>query len=142
MGLLCSQSAAEVSKEALERLPPDTGAGDAGGCSVAVRFPDGRRAQRRFPRTAPLQALRDFCLANSEEAAAGRSFALSESMPGATCAGSPFPVTSHSPLCSSSSEFDSQCRPATGTFHAVIIWPPAAPSPSPNPGLVQQPVNR
>lgn len=74
-----------MSREALERLPPEPGAGDAGGCGLAVRFPDGRRAQRRFPRAAPLEAVRDFCLANSEEAAAGRAFALSESMPGAAC---------------------------------------------------------
>ncbi|BDA49565.1 UBX domain-containing protein 7 [Coccomyxa sp. Obi] len=84
---LPSKSAAEVSKEALERLPPEPGVGDAGGCNLAVRFPDGRRAQRRFPRAAPLEAVRDFCLVNCEEAAAGRVFALSESMPGAPALG-------------------------------------------------------
>ena len=79
---VCAQSAAEVAKEAEEQLPPEPGAGDAAGCGVLVRFPDGQRRQRRFPRNATLEVLRAFCLVQSEEAAAGRPFALSESMPG------------------------------------------------------------
>lgn len=79
---LLRQSAAEVAREAEQQLPPEPGVGDAGGCSVAVRFPDGQRRQRRFPRAAPLEAVRAFCLVHSPDAAAGRPFALSESMPG------------------------------------------------------------
>ena len=51
-------------------LPPEPAAGDATGCSIAVRFPDGQRRQRRF------------CLVSNEEAAAGQPFVLTESFPG------------------------------------------------------------
>lgn len=76
------QSAADVAKEAEEQLPPEPGAGDAAGCGVLVRFPDGQRRQRRFPRSASLDVVRAFCLVHSQEAAAGRPFAIVESMPG------------------------------------------------------------
>ena len=82
---MCAQSAAEVAKEAEQKLPPERGAEDEAGCSVLVRFPDGQRRQRRFPRSAMLDVLRAFCLVHSEEAAAGRPFVLSESMPGTPC---------------------------------------------------------
>ena len=82
---MCAQSAAEVAKDAEQKLPPERGAEDATGCGVLVRFPDGQRRQRRFPRSATLDVLRAFCLVHSEEAAAGRPFALSESMPGTPC---------------------------------------------------------
>lgn len=52
-------------------------------CLIAgVRFPDGSRGQRRFPREAPLRALYDWCLSRSLEAAGGREFTLSEAAPG------------------------------------------------------------
>ena len=50
---------------------------------AAVRLPDGRRSQRRFPRAAPLDAIFDFCLTLSEEAAGGRAFTLAQTFPGA-----------------------------------------------------------
>jgi hypothetical protein len=77
------QSAADVVAEAEEQLPPEPGAGDPSGCNVAVRFPDGQRRQRRFPRSAPVSAVRTFCLVGCAEAAAGRPFALAQSFPGA-----------------------------------------------------------
>jgi len=49
---------------------------------AAVRFPDGGRQQRRFPRSSPLACVHDWCLTVSIEAAAGRSFFLSEAAPG------------------------------------------------------------
>lgn len=48
---------------------------------AAVRFPDGSRQQRRFPRSFPLSCVHDWCLTVSTEAAAGRSFFLSEAAP-------------------------------------------------------------
>lgn len=50
--------------------------------SAAVRFPDGGRQQRRFPRNSPLSCVHDWCLTVSMEAAAGRPFFLSEAVPG------------------------------------------------------------
>ncbi|PSC74669.1 UBX domain-containing 2 isoform X1 [Micractinium conductrix] len=76
-----ARPAAEVQAEAAGRLPEEPG--DGGGCRVAVRLPDGRRAQRRFPPAAPVAALYDFCLSQSEEAAGGRPFSLSQAFPGA-----------------------------------------------------------
>ena len=68
--------------EAAASLPPEPAAGDAGACSIAVRFPDGQRRQRRYPKDAPLSAVAAFCLASGEEAAGGRPFALTETFPG------------------------------------------------------------
>ena len=79
-------SAEAAAAAAAARLPPEP---PAGGCMVAVRFPDGDRRSRRFPGGAPLGTLRDFCAAHSPEAAAGRAFALSESFPGACCGDDP-----------------------------------------------------
>jgi hypothetical protein len=50
---------------------------------LAVRFPDGSRAQRRFAAGAPLAAVRLLCVARQPEAAAGKPFVLSTSVPGA-----------------------------------------------------------
>ena len=69
-------------KAAAESLPPEPAAGDAGACNIAVRFPDGQRRQRRYPKDAPISAVAAFCVASNEEAAVGRSFALTESFPG------------------------------------------------------------
>ncbi len=63
-------------------LPPEPAAGDADGCSIAVRFPDGQRRQRRFPRQALISAVAAFCRVSSPEAAAGRPFVLTEPFPG------------------------------------------------------------
>ena len=47
-----------------------------------MRFPDGQRRQRRFPRQAPISAVAAFCRVSSEEAATGRPFVLTEPFPG------------------------------------------------------------
>lgn len=49
---------------------------------TAIRCPDGSRLQRRFQQTAPLETLRDLCIASCPEAAAGRPFFLAPSFPG------------------------------------------------------------
>ncbi len=71
----------EVAAEAATRLPEEPTGPD--GCRVAVRFPDAGRQQRRFPRSAPLSCVHDWCLTVSKEAASGRPFFLSEAVPGA-----------------------------------------------------------
>ncbi|CAM6129255.1 unnamed protein product [Calypogeia fissa] len=53
-------------------------------CRVAVRFPDGRRAQRRFLQSDPIQYLWSFSSSHVPEAAEGRSFKLTQAIPGAT----------------------------------------------------------
>ena len=63
-------------------LPAEPPAGDASGCSVAVRLPDGSRLMRRFPLAAPLAALYDFCVSRGGEAAASRPFTLRLAVPG------------------------------------------------------------
>uniref|UniRef100_A0A1D1ZPU3 UBX domain-containing protein n=1 Tax=Auxenochlorella protothecoides TaxID=3075 RepID=A0A1D1ZPU3_AUXPR len=73
--------AAAVAAEAAARLPVETSG--PGSCRVAVRCPDGSRLQRRFEQTAPLETLRDLCIASCPEAAAGRPFFLAPSFPGA-----------------------------------------------------------
>ena len=47
-----------------------------------MRFQDGSRKQRRFPRDAPLRSVHDWCLTHSVEAASGREFILAEAAPG------------------------------------------------------------
>ncbi len=47
-----------------------------------MRFPDGQRRQRRFPREAPISAVAAFCQVSNEEAAAGRAFTLAQPFPG------------------------------------------------------------
>ncbi|KAL4431383.1 hypothetical protein ABPG75_006639 [Micractinium tetrahymenae] len=76
-----AKSAAEVQAEAAGRLPQEPA--DGSGCRIAVRLPDGKRGQRRFPASAAVSALYDFCLSQSEEAAAGRAFTLAQAFPGA-----------------------------------------------------------
>eukprot|EP00890_Picochlorum_soloecismus_P000746 jgi/Picsp_1/1672/NSC_05146-R1_ubx domain-containing protein len=49
----------------------------------AIRFPDGTRRQRRFPKSSELGILRTWCIANSSDAASGSSFTLAPAAPGA-----------------------------------------------------------
>jgi len=74
----------QVQAEAEARLPPEPAEGAPSSCRVAVRLPDGQRAQRRFNKTDKLQALSDFCLTKLPEAAEGRAFELLPSLPGST----------------------------------------------------------
>ncbi|CAL5224689.1 g7413 [Coccomyxa viridis] len=73
----------KVPEPAAVSLPPEPAAGDPSGCNIAVRFPDGQRRQRRFPREAPISVVVAFCHVSNEEAAAGRSFTLAQPFPGA-----------------------------------------------------------
>ncbi|XP_071722791.1 plant UBX domain-containing protein 7-like [Rutidosis leptorrhynchoides] len=52
-------------------------------CRVGVRLPDGRRVQRNFLRTDPIQLLWSFCASQLEEAER-KPFRLAEAIPGAT----------------------------------------------------------
>ncbi|KAG9442430.1 hypothetical protein H6P81_018284 [Aristolochia fimbriata] len=51
-------------------------------CRVGVRLPDGRRLQRNFLRTDPIQLLWSFC--SSQLIEGGRSFRLTQAIPGAS----------------------------------------------------------
>ncbi|KAL1200023.1 Plant UBX domain-containing protein 16 [Cardamine amara subsp. amara] len=52
-------------------------------CSLCVRFPDGRRKQRKFLKSEPIQLLWSFCYSHMEESKT-KSFKLVEAIPGAT----------------------------------------------------------
>ncbi|XP_074341409.1 plant UBX domain-containing protein 7-like isoform X2 [Apium graveolens] len=52
-------------------------------CKVGVRLPDGRRLQRNFLRTDPIQLLWSFCNSQLDEADA-RQFRLNQAIPGAS----------------------------------------------------------
>jgi hypothetical protein len=92
MCIFCdAQSGPEAALAAAARLPPEPEPGEPGACPLAVRFPDGQRRARVFPGAANIGALRDFCVAHSPEAAAGRAFALSEPIPGARHAAPCYP---------------------------------------------------
>lgn len=70
------------SKQSYPPLPEEPPHTDATICRVAVRFPDGNRGQRRFLRSDPIQLLWSFCLSQVMEAADGRSFRLTNTIPG------------------------------------------------------------
>lgn len=63
-------------------LPEEPQLTDATVCRVAVRFPDGKRGQRRFLRSDPIQLLWSFCCSQVKEASDGRSFRLTHTIPG------------------------------------------------------------
>ena len=68
---------------------PDEPEGDNKGeniCRVGVRFPDGKRAMRKFLKTDPLQLLWSFCCSQVKEAADGRQFTLVHAVPGSSLA--------------------------------------------------------
>ncbi|ONK71168.1 uncharacterized protein A4U43_C04F5510 [Asparagus officinalis] len=52
-------------------------------CTVAIRFPDGRRLQRNFLRSDPVKLLWPFCYSLVEESKTRKAFVLTQSMPGA-----------------------------------------------------------
>ncbi|CAE6197291.1 unnamed protein product [Arabidopsis arenosa] len=52
-------------------------------CSLCVRFPDGRRKQRRFLKSEPIQLLWSFCYSHMDESE-NRSFKLVQAIPGAS----------------------------------------------------------
>jgi hypothetical protein len=69
------QSAEEVAAEAAAQLPPEPPTGE-GATRLAVRLPDGKRMQRRFLRSDPLQVVHTWCISECLEAAGGRAFQL------------------------------------------------------------------
>ncbi|XP_019096418.1 PREDICTED: putative plant UBX domain-containing protein 14 [Camelina sativa] len=52
-------------------------------CSLCIRFPDGRRKQRKFLKSEPVQLLWSFCYFNMEDSEK-RAFKLVQAIPGAT----------------------------------------------------------
>eukprot|EP00250_Pteridium_aquilinum_P000169 c10193_g1_i1 orf=233-1615(-) len=64
-------------------LPEEPGHTDGTVCRVAIRFPDGNRGHRKFLRSDPIQLLWSFCLSQVGDAANGRSFRLTNTIPGA-----------------------------------------------------------
>jgi hypothetical protein len=52
-------------------------------CRVGIRLPDGRRVQRNFLRTDPIQLLWSFCVSQFDEAET-KPFRLAQAIPGAT----------------------------------------------------------
>mmetsp|Transcript_1931 Transcript_1931/g.4562 ORF Transcript_1931/g.4562 Transcript_1931/m.4562 type:complete len:268 (+) Transcript_1931:969-1772(+) len=68
---------------AMESLPEEAEPGDSQAASVAIRLPDGRRIQRRFPKAAPVKSLKSLCIVSEQEAASGRPFKLKPAYPGA-----------------------------------------------------------
>jgi len=103
--------------------------------SAAVRMPDGQRKQRRFPPSATVEALYDFCLSQSEEAAGGRKFSLAQFGPGALAPSHPAPQAR--PACWSSSPCTAilsevSCLPAQRASSCPACQrshPPVLPSP-------------
>lgn len=63
-------------------LPEEPGHTDGNVCRVAIRFPDGNRGQRKFFRSDPIQLLWSFCHSQVGEAGNGRSFRLTNTIPG------------------------------------------------------------
>ena len=53
-------------------------------CRICVRLPDGRRVQRKFLQSDPIQLLWSFCSSQLKEAADGRQFRLANAIPGAS----------------------------------------------------------
>ncbi|CAN8324453.1 unnamed protein product [Cochlearia groenlandica] len=52
-------------------------------CGICVRFPDGRRKQRRFLKTEPVQLLWSFCYSNMDDSDKKKLFKLVHAIPGA-----------------------------------------------------------
>eukprot|EP00244_Chara_vulgaris_P003548 TRINITY_DN1657_c0_g2_i2.p1 TRINITY_DN1657_c0_g2~~TRINITY_DN1657_c0_g2_i2.p1 ORF type:complete len:355 (-),score=61.60 TRINITY_DN1657_c0_g2_i2:852-1916(-) len=71
----------EQPQEAVEPLPEEPPAGDPMACRIALRFPDGRRGQRRFRLSDSVKLLRSFVFAEVPEAANGRPFHLAPAIP-------------------------------------------------------------
>lgn len=74
---------AAVRREAASLLPEEP-SNEEKPCRLALRLPDGTRVQRKFPPDTPLCIIKAWCTSLSDEAAGGRLFTISESIPGAT----------------------------------------------------------
>lgn len=73
----------KLKKRAFPPLPEEPQADKNLLCRVGVRLPDGRRLQRNFLRTDPIQLLWSFCNSQLDEADA-RQFRLNHAIPGAS----------------------------------------------------------
>ena len=69
-----------IAEEAFASLPPEETADTH--CRIALRMPDGKRIQRRFPKGGDLSLLHTWCVSQNLEAAGGRPFVLSQATPG------------------------------------------------------------
>ncbi|KAG1654949.1 hypothetical protein FOA52_003270 [Chlamydomonas sp. UWO 241] len=77
-----SRTPEQVRADAASHLPPEPEASSSDVCRVAVRLATGR-IMRRFNKGDTVQAIRDYVLSESVEAAGGRAFDLVPSIPGA-----------------------------------------------------------
>ena len=75
---------------AVEKIRQDAGAmlpeeppNEEKPCRIALRLPDGTRAQRKFPQSTPLRMIETWCISLSDDAARGRRFKVVEAVPGA-----------------------------------------------------------
>lgn len=73
----------KLKKRTFPPLPEEPQADKSLLCRVGVRLPDGRRLQRNFLRTDPIQLLWSFCNSQLDEADA-RQFRLNQAIPGAS----------------------------------------------------------
>lgn len=82
MDTMDTMDVAAIRREAASQLPEEP-SNEEKPCRIALRLPDGTRAQRKFPPDAPLHTIKAWCTSLSGEAAGGRLFTVAESIPGA-----------------------------------------------------------
>ncbi len=83
LGTAQAVDVAAIRREAASQLPGEP-ENEEKPCRLALRLPDGTRAQRKFPPSTPLHVIKTWCTSLSDEAAGGRLFTVAESIPGAT----------------------------------------------------------
>eukprot|EP01024_Parvocaulis_polyphysoides_P029062 TRINITY_DN26203_c0_g1_i3.p1 TRINITY_DN26203_c0_g1~~TRINITY_DN26203_c0_g1_i3.p1 ORF type:complete len:236 (-),score=43.79 TRINITY_DN26203_c0_g1_i3:506-1213(-) len=72
----------EIQSEALASVPAEPSQDEENSCRVAFRWPDGKRAQRRFHKTDKVRDVRNFCISQVLAAASGTQFQLLHNYPG------------------------------------------------------------
>ncbi|MCL7051300.1 hypothetical protein MKW94_011844 [Papaver nudicaule] len=77
-------STSSSKKLAYPDLPEEPKVDKALLCRVGVRLPDGRKLQRSFLKTDPIQLLWSFCSSQLDEAEKSRSLLLTQAVPGAS----------------------------------------------------------
>ncbi|KAL1803526.1 hypothetical protein ACET3Z_032173 [Daucus carota] len=83
MDITDAEEECKLKKQTYPPLPEEPKADKNLLCRVGVRLPDGRRLQRNFLRTDPIQLLWSFCNSKLDEADA-RQFKLNQAIPGAS----------------------------------------------------------
>ncbi|KAM7270360.1 hypothetical protein ACFE04_029574 [Oxalis oulophora] len=81
--LLVEEATPSIEKPVYPALPEEPKVDRNLLCRVGIRLPDGRRVQRNFLRTDPIQLLWSFCSSQLEETET-RLFQLTQAIPGAT----------------------------------------------------------